>query len=95
MMTNQTIHIHGLKSPLLCPMQCHLNDVHISDVPKFLAKTPNVTTHAIQLADPFDTAPLLVILFHLCSTTSYFDVYYPSIAEYENEEIPKIHFTVE
>ena len=27
--------------------------------------------------------------------TSYFDVYTPSIAEYENEEIPKIHLTVQ
>ena len=27
--------------------------------------------------------------------TSYFDVYTPSIAEYENEDIPKIHLTAE
>ena len=27
--------------------------------------------------------------------TSYFDVYYPSIAEYENDDISKIHHTAE
>ena len=27
--------------------------------------------------------------------TSYFDVHYPSIAEYGNEDIPNIHLTVD
>ena len=72
-------------------MKCCLNGVHISEVPKFLAGSPNVTTHAIQLLDLFDAAYTLLILLQLCSATSYYDVYSPSISEYEDEDIPKIH----
>ena len=75
-------------------MQCHLNGVHISEVPKFLAHSPSVTTHA-KLTDPFDTVHSLIIQLQISGVTSYFDVYSPSIAEYENEEIPKNHLTAE
>ena len=47
-MINQAIQINGLENHLLCPMWCHLNGVHMSEVPKLLAVSPNVTTHAIQ-----------------------------------------------
>ena len=46
----------GLVNHLLCPMQCCLNGVHISEVPKFLAETPSETTHAIELVNPFNVA---------------------------------------
>ena len=52
-------------------MQCSLNDVHISEVPKFLAESPNVTTHVIQLLDPSDVAHFLMILIWLSSVTSF------------------------
>ena len=52
-MINQDICINGLESHVLYPMQCHLNSVHISEVPKFLAENPSVNSHAI---DPFDAA---------------------------------------
>ena len=54
-----------------------------------------MTTHAIEFADLFDAAYLLIILLQLSSVTSYFDVYSPSIAKYENEDIPKIYLTAE
>ena len=76
-------------------MQCCLNGVHINEVPKFLGETPKDTTHAIKLVDHFDTAHLLVIPLQLSSVTSYFDVYSTCIAEYENEDIAKIHLTAE
>ena len=76
-------------------MQCHQNGVHISEVPKFLPKSPSVTTHAIELTDPFDPAHLLIIPLKLSSVTSYFDLYFPKIAEYENEDSPKVHLTAE
>ena len=76
-------------------MQHFLNGVHISQVPKFLAETPNETTHAIELVHPFNATHPLIILPQLSSFTSYFDVYSPSIADYEDEDIPKIHLTVE
>ena len=41
-------------------MQCCLNGVQISEVPKFLAENLSETTHAIELVDPFDAAHLLI-----------------------------------
>ena len=76
-------------------MQCCLNCVQINEVPKFLAGTPSERTHAIELVNPFDATHPLIILLKLSSVTSYFDVFSPSITEYESEEIPKIHLTVE
>ena len=76
-------------------MKCHLNGVHISEVNKFLSESACVTTYAIELIDSFDAAHPLIIMLQLSSVTSYFDVYSPSIAEYENKDIPKIHLTAE
>ena len=72
---------------------CFLNGVHTNEVPKFLADSPSVTTHENQLTDTFNAAHSLIILLKLSSLTSYFDVYSQSIADYENEEISKIHLT--
>jgi len=58
LMIDEAIHIDGLVNHLLCPMQCLLNGVHISEVPKFLAETPSETTHAIELVDPFEATPV-------------------------------------
>ena len=85
LLINQAICINGLENHLLCPMQCHLNGVHISEVLKFLAKSSSETTHAIELVNPFDSAHPLIILLQLSSVTSYFDVYSLNVAEYENE----------
>ena len=76
-------------------MQCHLNGVHINEIPKFLAESPSETTHALELWDPFDLAQLLILLLQLRCVSSYFEVYSLSIAEYENDDIPKIHLTAE
>ena len=64
-------------------------------VPKFLGETPSETTHAIELVDPFDATQPLIIPLQSSGVTSYFDVNSPSNAEYENEDIPKIHLTAE
>ena len=95
LMMNQAICIDGLVNHLLCPMQCHLNSVQISEVPKILTENSNKTTHAIELVDTFDAAHPLIILLQLSGVTSYFDVYSPSVAEYENVVIPKFHLTAE
>ena len=62
-----------------------------SKVPTFLAESPSMITHAIQLTDPFNTVHLLIFLLQLNGVTSYS----LSIAEYENEDIPKIYLTAE
>ena len=84
LMINQAIHSSGLENHLLCPMQCCLIGVHISEVPKFQPDSPSVTTlHPI------------IIPLHLSSVSSYFDVYFMSVSEYENEDILKTHLIAE
>ena len=69
--------------------------MHISELPKFLAESPSVTTHVIKLVDPFNAAHPLVIPLQWSGETSYFDVYSLSVAEYENEDIPQTHINAE
>ena len=49
---NQAIEIPHLQNHLLCPMQCWLNGVHISELPKFLAEDPDESTHSLQVLTP-------------------------------------------
>ena len=44
---------------------------------------------------PSVTVHPLIIMLQLRIVTSHFDVHSPSITEYVNEEIPKIHLPVE
>ena len=94
-MINKAIRINCLKSHLLCPIQCCLNGKRISEIPKFLAKSPSVTTFITQLTDTFKASHLLIILLQLSSVTRYFLVYSLHRADYINDEIPKIHLTAE
>ena len=94
-MINQAICIDCLDSHLLYPLQCHLNGVHISEALKYFAESPSETMHAIGLVDPFDITHLLIILLQISGATSYFDVYFPSIAKYESKDIPKIYLPAE
>ena len=65
-----------------------MNCVHVSKVLKFLAESPSVTTHAIQSANPFYSAHLLIIQLQLSGLVSCFYVHYLSV-----EDIPKICLT--
>ena len=69
-------------------MWCHLNGVHISEAPTFLTYCLSESTYAIQVIDPFNVAHSLIIPLQLSS-----DVYSPSIAEYDNKVVPRIHLT--
>ena len=40
LMIDQVIHINGLENHLLCPMQCYMIGVHISEVPSFELRVP-------------------------------------------------------
>ena len=93
-MINQAVCIDSLDNHILCPMKCHLNGVHISEVPKFLAESPSETTHAIKLVDPFNAAHSLTIPLQLSNVTIYFDVYSLSVTD-ENKDIAKIHLITE
>ena len=76
-------------------MQCHLKGMHINEVPKFLADNFSLTTDAIQIADPLNAVHPLIIQLQLSIVISGFGVYSLSIAEYVNEDIPKIYLTAE
>ena len=65
------------------------------EVQKFLAESPSVTTHAIQISEAFNASLTLIIVLHLSLVISYFDVYSSSIAAHENKHIPKNHITAE
>ena len=64
-------------------MQCRLNGVHISELPKFLMEDPDKSTHSLQVLDPFnDASPLFIPLaLALSGVTSYFPVRKPTIEE--------------
>ena len=68
-------------------MQCYLHGVLISEVPKFLAESTSVMTHALELTIPFNTTHTLIIPLQLGCVNYYFDVHSLSIAQYENEDI--------
>ena len=52
-------------------MMCHLNGVKISKVPKFLAKNPSETTHAIELVNPFNVTHKLIIPLQFSRVKNY------------------------
>ena len=94
-MINQALHFEGLANHLLCLMQYQLNGVDISEVPNLLAESPSETTDATEIVNPFNAAHMLIILHQLSGVTSYFKLYSPSVAGSREEDIPKIHLTVE
>jgi len=50
LVTNQAIHIPYLDHHLLCPMQCHVNDMTVDKALKFLAPKLTDQMHALTLA---------------------------------------------
>ena len=47
LMINRAIYVPEVDHCLLCPMECWLNGVEISEVPKFLMHDPTTLTHSI------------------------------------------------
>ena len=73
LVVNQAIEVPHLQNHLLCPMQCRMNGVKTNKLPKFLAETPDKTTHAVQVVDPLSESPLYIPM-PLFGITSYFPV---------------------
>ena len=80
LLVNQAIYIPSLTHNLLCPMQLWMNDVQVSDQPKFLTDNPDNKTHALVLRDQDDED--FVIPLDLCGVTSYFPTRTPTSDEY-------------
>ena len=71
---NQAIYAPHLEHHLLCPMQCRLNHVKITEVPKFLVNDPDEFTHAIAVEDLSGEQDPLIIPLLINGVTSYFPI---------------------
>ena len=78
---HQAIEISELKQNLLSTMQLRLNDVEVSEVPKFLTDKPDDRTHAITLTSQDEAMDTLTIPLSLHGVTSYFPTRKPTMAE--------------
>jgi hypothetical protein len=92
---NQAIHIPHLDHPLLCPMQCRVNDVTINDLPKFLAANPSDQTHALTITDPNNPLQLVILPLTLRGVTLLLNVRTVTINEFNSQDYPRLHFTSE
>jgi hypothetical protein len=61
LLINQAIHIPHLDHHLLCPMQCHVNDVIVDNLQKNLAADPTDKTHALTIPDPYDPLQMVTL----------------------------------
>jgi hypothetical protein len=91
---HQAIEIPDLKHNLLCPMQMRLNDVLVSEIPKFLARDATEDTHSIRLRER-DTREMVTIPLSLQGVTSYFPTRKPTKSKYEKDETSKFELTFE
>ena len=95
LMINQAIKIDSMQNILICPMQCRVHGTAVNECPKFLSHRPSEDDHALIVHDPVSCSPPLTIPLSLDGVTSYFEARCPSLAEYEDERIPKYHLPSE
>ncbi len=70
-----------------------IHSIIVNKCPKFLSVSPAEGNHVLLVHDPYGCSPPLTILLSLDNVTSYFKARCPSLAEYEDESIPKYHLT--
>jgi len=90
---NQAIHIPHLDHHLLCPMQCRVNDVTVDETPKFLARDPTETTHALTLTDPDDPLQTVTLPLRLRGVISFLNVRTPTVEQFNDQTIPRLELT--
>jgi hypothetical protein len=88
---NQAIHIPHLDHHLLCPMQCHVNDVTVNDLPKFLPTDPTDQTHALTLTDPDNPLQPVILPLILRGVTSVLNVRSTTIDEFNSHDYLRLH----
>ncbi len=86
MIINQAIHIPHLDHHLLCPMQCHVNDVIVNDLSKFLATYPTDQMHALTLTDPNNPLQLVILPLILRGVTSVLNIRSTTIDEFNSHD---------
>jgi hypothetical protein len=92
---NQAIHIPHLDHHLLCPMQCHVNDVTVDETPKFLALDPTETMHALTMTDPDDPLQTVTLPLQLRGVISLLNVRIPTVDQFNVQTITRLHLTFE
>ncbi len=90
---NQAIHIPCLDHHLLCPMQCHVNDVAVNDLPKFLVANPTDQTHALTKNDPNNPVQPVILPLTLMGVTLLLNVRTVTINEFNSQDYPRLHLT--
>jgi hypothetical protein len=76
-------------------MQCHVNDVTIYDLPKFLAANPTDQMHALNMTDPNNTLQPVILWLTLRGVTSLLNVRTVTIDEFNSQDFPRLHLTSE
>jgi hypothetical protein len=92
---NQAIHIPHLDHHLLCPMQCHVNDVIVNNLSKFLSTDPTDQTHALTLTDPNNPLQPVILPLTLRGVTLVFNVRSTTIDEFNSHDHLRLHLTSE
>ncbi len=92
---NQAIHIRHLDHHLLCPMQCHVNDMIVNNLPKFLAAEPTDQTHALTLTDPNNPLQPVTLPLTLRGVTLVLNVRSMTIDEFNSHDHLRLHLTSE
>jgi hypothetical protein len=92
---HQAIHVPHLDHHLLCLMQCHVNDVIVDEMPKFLASKPTDQMHALTVADPDDPSRTLTMPLSLKGVTSLLYVRNVTADDFYNTDTPRIDLTSE
>jgi hypothetical protein len=92
---NQAIHIPHLDHHLLCPMQCHVNDVTVNDLPKFLAANPTDQMHALTITDPNNPLQPVILPLTLRGVTLLLNVRTVTIDEFNSQDYSQLQLTSE
>ncbi len=92
---NQAIHIPHLDHHLLCPMQCHVNDMIVNNLPKFLAADPTDQMHALILTDPNNPLQPVILSLILRGVTLLLNVRSTTIDEFNSHDHLRLHLTSE
>ncbi len=92
---NQAIHIPHFDHHLLCPIKCHVNDVIINNLPKFLATDPTDQTHALTLTDPDNPLQPVILLLILRGVTLVLNARSTTMNEFNSHDYLRLHLTSE
>jgi hypothetical protein len=92
---NQAIHIPHLDHHLLCPMQCHVNDMTVNNLSKFLVANTTDQTHALTIHDPNNPLQPVIFPLTLRGVTLLLNVRTVTFNQFNSQDYPRLHLTSE